>query len=408
MSSSSVSIQISNLQFPFKIRGHVAVSSNDKVIVWGGTHEDMRWVDSSMVYVHQSGSWTEIRTRGRAPRYGWECAAVVANEQMFVICPNVIYSLDLNTWMWTLFHPRGEQPQADSGGNFWCYNGGIYGFQTGEGHDQFFCYNISNNSWEWPEIAFGSTSDQPYYRKNSLTVINRDTVYLFGGIGKLYGHMYNDLYTLDMNTNAWKKIHRDTSRGEAPKIYTPFSTLTCISDSHALLIGPKSSRGLRSECWLLDLDKARQQASCAWKQDYPTSIWKRLPNLRTTESATVLEPISNNLWMIGGMNGEGEVTSNVQEISINNVPQRGPRGPQRGPQRGQENIEEQEQQENREIQKCCICYDRPPQVVLVPCGHMNICAPCAHEWNEKPRHEGGGACPNCRKRIRLIQPFVPL
>ena len=67
-------------------------------------------------------------------------------------------------------------------------------------------------------------------------------------------------------------------------------------------------------------------------------------------------------------------------LSIDNVPQR-----------------DQEQQHNRETQKCCVCLDRPPQVVLVPCGHMNICAPCAHEWKEKPRHEGRRSLPKLQK-----------
>ena len=62
--------------------------------------------------------------------------------------------------------------------------------------------------------------------------------------------------------------------------------------------------------------------------------------------------------------------------------------------------------------KCCVCLDNPPQVVLVPCGHMNICEPCAREWKKmRPVGEGkecGGGCPTCRRKIKKIQVFVPL
>ena len=61
---------------------------------------------------------------------------------------------------------------------------------------------------------------------------------------------------------------------------------------------------------------------------------------------------------------------------------------------------------------CCVCLDSPPQVVLVPCGHMNICDPCAREWKKKRNvgegKECGGGCPTCRRNIKRIQPFIPL
>lgn len=40
--------------------------------------------------------------------------------------------------------------------------------------------------------------------------------------------------------------------------------------------------------------------------------------------------------------------------------------------------------------KCAICYDRPVQVALVPCGHSNLCRRCARKLLE---------CPFCRRDI---------
>jgi len=43
-----------------------------------------------------------------------------------------------------------------------------------------------------------------------------------------------------------------------------------------------------------------------------------------------------------------------------------------------------------EEQKCAICYDRPPIMTFVPCGHKMTCEQCAARVTE---------CPNCRAPI---------
>lgn len=40
--------------------------------------------------------------------------------------------------------------------------------------------------------------------------------------------------------------------------------------------------------------------------------------------------------------------------------------------------------------KCSICFDRPVQVALVPCGHSNLCRHCARRLEQ---------CPYCRKPV---------
>ena len=52
---------------------------------------------------------------------------------------------------------------------------------------------------------------------------------------------------------------------------------------------------------------------------------------------------------------------------------------------------------------CVICMDREPEVVLVPCGHQNICAPCAYQWKEE-----NGCCPTDRREIQMIVTTIPL
>ena len=61
-----------------------------------------------------------------------------------------------------------------------------------------------------------------------------------------------------------------------------------------------------------------------------------------------------------------------------------------------------------ESQTCCVCYDKSPEVYLVPCGHNNLCEACAQRCRRLPLTYGGGRCPNCRVRIERIQRMVPL
>ena len=67
--------------------------------------------------------------------------------------------------------------------------------------------------------------------------------------------------------------------------------------------------------------------------------------------------------------------------------------------------EDQEVQNGGQIQinRCVICMDCRPEVVLAPCGHQNICAPCAYQWKEE-----NGCCPTDRRPIEMIVSLIPL
>ena len=49
---------------------------------------------------------------------------------------------------------------------------------------------------------------------------------------------------------------------------------------------------------------------------------------------------------------------------------------------------------------CIVCLDREADVALVPCGHKNLCGPCAYQCNE-----GQGTCPTDRIKIKVILPL---
>lgn len=50
---------------------------------------------------------------------------------------------------------------------------------------------------------------------------------------------------------------------------------------------------------------------------------------------------------------------------------------------------------------CIVCMDRPPNVVLVPCGHFCMCRYCALIVQERTND-----CPYCRRLIRRVHTVI--
>jgi len=52
---------------------------------------------------------------------------------------------------------------------------------------------------------------------------------------------------------------------------------------------------------------------------------------------------------------------------------------------------------------CRICFERPCQVVTLPCRHFFMCKDCLRRHNfSRPMHRGGRDCPLCRRFIREV------
>ena len=63
----------------------------------------------------------------------------------------------------------------------------------------------------------------------------------------------------------------------------------------------------------------------------------------------------------------------------------------------------QHQTQQESTVTCDICMDREPDVLIVPCGHQNMCGPCAHQEKELR-----GKCPYDMKLIQQIIPKIPM
>ena len=320
--------------------GHVAVTWRDSVIVWGGIKRG-EWSDTEpcnpdpcKVYIYTGGEWIRKHTSGVVPLHSFQNVAHVIKDTLWVLSGrnaahltswnrNSVHALDLVSWTWkktTLDHPL---PNSRPGS--WVYKENIY-LNNGSLHfdGSLGRYNISTNHWEHVQVD----GDVPAPRIHHTTIVDKDTVFLFGGLtcnnsGNTWTPQ-NDLYILNMISLRWRLV-----RGSLESRLMPSArgghTLTRISKSAAMLIGGSpsfeiiyfGSRGAPSkidDCWILNLESAAdlQNKSPIWKK-FMQHNYNPMANPRV-----ILDPNSPRLWLIGGL--LSACTPSLQKISLNVLP----------------------------------------------------------------------------------------
>ena len=308
----------------------VAVTWNDLTIVWCGKVGRL-----SEVYYHRDGKWHLKSTHGDTPLYLSCSSATVHDDIMYLMCGqtedgnkvcNDIYTLDFNSWRWTKLNPRGTPPSESASLSTWLYNGKVYGFGGVGGlsrvpltfFNQFFCYNISANCWEWPSASGIIPSPRAWH----TTFICDNTAFLFGGLSNGpdgVEFLLNDLYTLDMVSMTWTQVNSSLKGDIADGFPEPRAghSMTLISTEVAVLFGGTVSPGHASgDCWILN-------AGMVLRGEFETpSLWRRSKEheSRSIRGATrkihsaVVEPISKRLWIIGGLTGKRPQETKAKEI----------------------------------------------------------------------------------------------
>ena len=290
-------------QLPVKMANPIAVMWNNNTLVLDANSKNL-W---NVVFIKMHVTWIKKETRGNVPGhiYFSDYTAQVIQDKMYVHVFNfgifrAIYCLDLNNWTWTKMTPGGPSPPLDQDGgglSSWVYKEKMYHYVE----DELFCYNISKNIWEWPKIR----GEIPTLDGGCVATIVEDTVFLFEA---------GTLYTLDMETMIWTKVHGELS----DKTFGPIKnfsnvTLTKVSLTTAILIGES---GNSMVCWLLDLQKAKHlmQPSSMW-----TKIQLRFPIIY--KYAVLQEPQGKELLLIGGRQ-HGSISKNVLKIQTQLPPLR--------------------------------------------------------------------------------------
>ena len=307
----------------------VAVTWNDLTIIWCGKAESI-----GEVYCHEDGKWCRKTTRGDRPLYLYGSSVTVHGDTLYLMFGqtkdennvfNDIFALDLNSWTWAKLNPRGTPPSVCRGFRPWVYNAKVYGFggvilfnYHMTFSNQFFCYNISANCWEWPSPS----GIIPSPRSGHTTFLCGNTAILFGGLTNGSDGDYlplNDLYTLDMAGMTWTQVHPSltgVAAEELPETRAGHS-MTLISTEVAVLFGGMTSP-LHSnrDCWILNTGRVLRG-----EFERPSSLWRHCQEHESqgaalTNHSAVVEPISKRLWIIGGNVGLRPCQNNVEILSI--------------------------------------------------------------------------------------------
>ena len=287
--------------------GHVVVAWHDLTLVWGGHNERYEYWDPSVIYCHQDGIWAHKTTYGEIPPGVESSAGEVINDYLYVACGNLstefeindLYSLNLDTWMWSKLDPEGTKPLKCSKLVSWVSGEKMYlfggepnsdnnGKEEGAGYpeslefytsgsgvanssNQLVCYDPKENSWSWPSssgsipspryghAAFSVTGH--FMDSNSLEKRFRSLAFIFGGELRR-GWPLSDLYFLDMETMKWEEVVGTESSWPIRRVG---HSLTLVSENVALLHGgfhdwydswqQYTQDKQLGDCWLLNIEK---------------------------------------------------------------------------------------------------------------------------------------------------------
>lgn len=262
--------------------GHVAVTYENYMFVWGGYRENPGvlantyfsgaelWIYSSISekwYLKTCHSWD-------SPPGMSGSAAVVIGDALYLFggygyngdgCTNRLYKLDLQTFVWENLYPTGNAPSPVDKMVGWQYDGKFYVFggfgnpDDGTAFDfefvfyhllwrgwtnQFFEYDPEKNRWSRPQC----TGTLPSARAAHAAAVMNEKVYIFGGRHDRF--RLNDLHCLEMKTMNWSG--EITVNGPVPEGRS-WHSLTALSERFLILYGGFSQNNVAlCDCWMFD------------------------------------------------------------------------------------------------------------------------------------------------------------
>ncbi|XP_075232882.1 kelch domain-containing protein 1-like isoform X2 [Lycorma delicatula] len=289
--------------------GHIAVAYGNNMIVWGGYMESAtepstgvgRYHSADEVWIYDTVTdvWQRSLTKGDIPPRSSGSCGVIFDNCLYIFGgyhvigvtevgnSNHLFRLNLNNFIWEQLLPEGIPPSPCDKLVCWFYNEKIYFFGgfgpntypnnsrylyimdistvnsdwPGRGwNNQFVCYNIAANKWEWP-ITHGP---EPGPRAAHAADITGSYVYMFGGrTGSIRN---NEIHVLDMKTMTWSGNLKPMSKCSTWPEGRSWHSLTFISPDTAIVYGGLSQLNVvLNDCWALKI-----------KEQWDTINWKLL------------------------------------------------------------------------------------------------------------------------------------
>ncbi|GIY11225.1 kelch domain-containing protein 1 [Caerostris extrusa] len=237
--------------------GHIAVSYENYVLVWGGYRENPEFLQTPIFLVQKCTYTVVFLKNGIYKGMKMQASHLVCLAQLQL-------SLMMH-YMCLVVEPEGVRPIPVDKMAGWQYNKKFYVFggfgnpDTGPSHEfqfvfyhllwrgwtnQFFEYDPKKNTWSKPF----TTGTLPSARAAHAAAVMQGKVYIFGGRHDV--HRMNDMHCLDMEIMHWS--------GELPikgpvPMGRSWHSLTALSERYLVLYGGFSQNNIvLSDCWRFD------------------------------------------------------------------------------------------------------------------------------------------------------------
>jgi len=150
----------------------------------------------------------------------------------------------------------------------------------------------------------------PRTMSQMITDSSNQRIILFGGgnYRLSWGQYFNDVWSLDLNSEGWKLINLSTPmpgvRIGGPIVYDPVRI-------RMILFGGTDGTNFYNDVWLLNL----QAGSETWVQLNPTGT----PPTPRSDATAILDPINNRLIIFGGAFSSGTYVNETWALNLNNL-----------------------------------------------------------------------------------------
>eukprot|EP01156_Anaeramoeba_ignava_P010166 Anaeramoba_ignava/a479007_25.p1 GENE.a479007_25~~a479007_25.p1 ORF type:complete len:664 (+),score=196.47 a479007_25:9-2000(+) len=233
--------------------------------------------------------WKEIELTGDIPEKRTGHSGVIDHQNgIFYIFGGIkdggvflndLTAIDLNNFSCKLLKHSSTACEPRSRTTPVLYNNKIYlfgGFSSNYGdYNDICCFDLERSKWS----KIPTKGNPPLSRGGHVTLLQDDTMYIFGGCGGRNPHHYNDLHTYNISKNEWKNIK---TKGKKP--FPRRNHSAAILNNKIYIYGGKPGDGTKflsdqkhifQDFWVYDIKKNK------WEEILPQSGISNVPTKET-------------------------------------------------------------------------------------------------------------------------------
>ncbi|XP_021757170.1 rab9 effector protein with kelch motifs-like isoform X2 [Chenopodium quinoa] len=196
---------------------HTCTTVGDNLFVFGGT-DGMNPLGDLYILDTSSNTWISPHVRGDGPQAREGHCASLVGEQLFIfggcgksvnhhteVYYNDLHILNTKNFVWQCATTSGKPPAARDSHSCSSWKNKIVVIGGEDEHDYYLCdvHILDTDTLVWRELNTSGQLLPP--RAGHSTVAFGKHIFVFGGFTDAQ-NLYDDLYTLDIDTGIWTKI----------------------------------------------------------------------------------------------------------------------------------------------------------------------------------------------------------